>query len=361
MAAFPSTLLRRARSAPRWLVIGLALVVVASACADQTDTAADAASPDQIAADAGADGAETTASADPEAGDPATDGSTGAEPEPAADADPAETGGDPAADTDTDTDAADADPAADTDGGDQALIGSIFVDGCQTDPQPITVLGIEFAPLDPAVEAEIGQSLAQQILDTSVVSNDPERNALLDALLADVVPADRPFEYDVYLVETTEINAFALPGGQIFFTTALMDFMETEDQLAFIMAHEVAHIVCRHGAEQIERQALAIGAIESLAGDEMTAEAIYLAYGDSIVNALQLLVYSRDDEREADLVALDLLQAAGRSTDGAASSLELLLALEGDVEDRSTIEALFDTHPPTQERIDAINEALAEG
>ncbi len=124
------------------------------------------------------------------------------------------------------------------------------------------------------------------------------------------------------------------------------------------MGHEIAHVHCRHTAHEIERVAMVAAAANALLGTDLDAQDIYADAAGAAIADLASLSFSRGDERQADLASLDLLDAAGRPLEAAADALRRLTSLEGTYQpDR--IDVLLSTHPPTQERVDTVEAAIA--
>jgi len=118
-------------------------------------------------------------------------------------------------------------------------------------------------------------------------------------------------KYTFHVVDSPDINAFALPGGQIFVLRGLINFAESESELAMIVGHEIAHALQEHGRERVGKQRLAqIGTVIASIGGAL------LGFGDlggqvaSGAAQLTLLKYGRDDETEADVIGLDLAARA---------------------------------------------------
>jgi len=215
---------------------------------------------------------------------------------------------------------------------------------------------IRIEPLSIADEEEIGRDIDELVFEQYPVANDPSAQAMLDGLLTAIIPDDGR-NYRVTLVQSEEVNAFAVVGGSVYFTTAITDLLN-ESELAFVMAHEVAHINCRHTAQAFERQALASSTIEATLGTEI-ADDWFNSPELQLVDQLLAPQFSRDDERDADLFALELLRRVGLSTDGAADALRQLQAVEPN-QQQSAFDQLFSSHPPTAERIAAIEAELAD-
>lgn len=214
---------------------------------------------------------------------------------------------------------------------------------------------IEIEPLTREQEADLGREVDAEVLAWYAVADDPDTASMLDGLLDAVRPSDSDIEYHVQLLASDEVNAFAVPGGSIYFTTAIVDLM-TEDELAFVMGHEIAHVECRHSAHQIEREALVVAAAEALIGSEIDVEELYASTVGQTVAYFGSLSFSREDESEADLVALDLMEPAGIPLSAAADALTTLMSIEPPL-DTGPLGDLLSTHPATADRIDAVEAA----
>jgi beta-barrel assembly-enhancing protease len=170
---------------------------------------------------------------------------------------------------------------------------------------------------------------------------------------------DYPYDFHL-LADAKTVNAFALPGGQIFITRALYDRLQTEGQLAGVLGHEIGHVLGRHSAQQMAKAELLqglVGAATVAASDTtMGARSAQVASG-MVANMLQLK-YGRDDELEADLIGLRLMYSAGydpRSLIGVMKILEQ--ASGGSGRDRPDF---MSTHPSPGNRIARIEGILQQ-
>ncbi len=228
------------------------------------------------------------------------------------------------------------------------------VDCDVAEPPVIPGLDISVDSMSRAQETAIGESYLAEVLAYYPASSDSATESDLQDLLDELAPTIDGIDFDVTLLDSSEVNAFALPGGSLFFTTAIVDVLD-DDELAFVMAHEIAHVECRHSAQQLEREALAVAAVEAVLGDAVDADSLYESTTGQGVAFLANLSFSRADEQEADLRALDLMEHAGRSTGAAAGALRVLL--DYTVEPASDMEVWLSTHPPTAERIENVEAA----
>ncbi len=166
----------------------------------------------------------------------------------------------------------------------------------------------------------------------------------------------QPFKYRFYAIKEDSYNAFASPAGHIFINSGLIEAMESEEELAGVISHEIAHVHLRHISQKIELSKK-IG-IATLAG--MVAGVLLgsgeVALGTAAAGQTAALAYSRDDEAEADQVGLEYLNRAGYSSKG------LLLVLKK-MRDKQWISSnqiptYLQTHPASESRMANIDRWL---
>lgn len=176
-------------------------------------------------------------------------------------------------------------------------------------------------------EIALGESVAKKVEEEFHVIRDPELLEQLDRVAPRIAAvADRKdLSYRFTIVEMPEEdqpNAFALPGGPIYVTQALMELVKSDDELASVLAHEVGHIVAKHTVKRIQGavglQALQILAVGSGAVDARTSAGMNLAF------ASLLLEYSQADELEADRLSARYLKRAGYHPSAAVTFMERL-------------------------------------
>lgn len=212
--------------------------------------------------------------------------------------------------------------------------------------------------LTPQQEIQLGQQGRSEVLqefgglyDGAALQN------YVDQVGAEVVSESAaeqlPYPYEFHVVDAPDtVNAFALPGGQVFITTAMLAQLNSEAQLAGVLAHEVAHVVARHGAEQLARQQLGAALVNAIAistSGEDPGSGRQAALIAQAVNQLIGLQYSREDELESDRLGFEFLTAAGYNPEGL---IELMQILE-----RSGQESppeFLSTHPYPDSRIDQL-------
>ncbi len=161
------------------------------------------------------------------------------------------------------------------------------------------------------------------------------------------------------LADQQTINAFALPGGPLFITEALLGRMETEGQLAAVMAHEISHVVARHSAEHIAKSQLLnglSGAVVLASYDPNNPESQGTAQVAAMVSQLVNLSFGRDDELESDRLGVRFMAQAGYDPRSMLKTMEVIAAAGGD----SRPPEFFSTHPNPENRLDRIEEAIQE-
>lgn len=202
-------------------------------------------------------------------------------------------------------------------------------------------------------ERELGDELAQELNEDLPIVETPAVHDYINRLghsISAVADRREAVDYTFYVVNGPDVNAFAVPGGHIYIYRGLIERAEEMSELAGVLAHEVGHVVERHGIEQWQRAqqaqmglAVVYGVI--LGRDPGAAEQVAVQVGAAGVFA----GYSREAEREADEVAIGYLVDAGIHPIGLVSFFETLL----DERDRDPgrVEQFFATHPATRERI----------
>ncbi|MDY6783073.1 MAG: M48 family metallopeptidase [Cyanobacteriota bacterium] len=166
-----------------------------------------------------------------------------------------------------------------------------------------------------------------------------------------------PFEFHL-LNDPRTINAFALPGGQVFITAALLSRFNTEAQLAGVLGHEIGHVVGRHGAEQLAKQQLGAALVNSVgiaASDtpESARQATILARA---VNELLNLKYGREDELESDRLGFQFMTEAGYNPEGIVEVMQILQSARSGGQPPE----FLSTHPNPGNRVERLKAMLAQ-
>ena len=169
-----------------------------------------------------------------------------------------------------------------------------------------------------------------------------------------------PYTYNFYLLRDPKvINAFALPGGQVFITAALLQRLSSEAQLAGVLGHEVGHVVGRHGAEHLAKQQLGqslVTAVGVAASDDRGGgqNAAVLAQA---VNQLVGLQYGREDELESDRLGLGFMAEAGYDPRGILELMQILGASRGKGGQQPEF---FSSHPNPDNRLQRLQELITK-
>jgi predicted Zn-dependent protease len=208
-------------------------------------------------------------------------------------------------------------------------------------------------------EIQIGEAVSAQIDKQLPILDDAALTAYVDYLGQKIAgSSQRPnLHYHFKIVNSPEVNAFALPGGFIYINRGILDAAENESELVSVISHEVNHVVNRHGANRLSRVEIVKRIVESNVGplQSKQVQAIIEAVGGPIVAFVQLK-FSRDEEREADLLGLYNMYMAGWNPEGMATFFAKLRAMEKT--QPTLLDELLSTHPATAEREEMIRAEL---
>lgn len=196
-------------------------------------------------------------------------------------------------------------------------------------------------------EVAIGQSMAAEIAATEQELADPEWQNYLNRVGQSIVAVcdRRDITYQFRVIESDQINAFAAPGGYIYFYTGLLRMMDNEAELAAVMAHEISHVVARHGIKRLQAALGVAVAYELVMGDD-SGETLQAAV--SVGMGLLFASYSRGNERQADEYGMTYMVRAGYDP-SAMETMFTKLAESGT--ETNAFEQLISSHPEAQERI----------
>jgi predicted Zn-dependent protease len=168
------------------------------------------------------------------------------------------------------------------------------------------------------------------------------------------------YPYSFSIANYREINAFALPGGPVWVNRGAIEAAGTEAQLAGVIAHEIAHISQRHAATQLSNAMvtnLGLSLLGALLGNSGGASAANIAA--RYVASGAFLKFSRDDEREADRVGVQIMARAGWDPHG---MIELMQTIrEQERRDPSSVEVFFSNHPSPKDRVALLAQVVPKG
>lgn len=218
----------------------------------------------------------------------------------------------------------------------------------------IVLLGCSTAPLTIDEERKLGAEVEKEARQQLRFLRDEVVVDYVADLGADLlrVMGPQPLDYDFFVVEDEELNAFAAPGGNVYVHTGLILQARNVSELVGVMGHEIGHVYHRHVAENYRRQRntgvaqqLGVLAAGVLAGGA-AAQAANLVTGLGAMAYLNQ--FSRDAEREADAFAVEILPRAGYDPTGLVTFFGTLIQKYGDTGD-----SFLSSHPATQERIES--------
>jgi len=207
--------------------------------------------------------------------------------------------------------------------------------GLQSAPQMIAEMGGE-------VKGTQADALVRQIGNELVASTEAAKT-----------PYAQQFNFHL-LNDPNTVNAFALPGGQIFITTGLLSRLENKDQLAGVLGHEIGHVVARHSAEKMAQMELAqglTGAVTMATYDPSNPNSGYIA--QSVANMLQLK-YGRSQELQSDELGVLLMLQAGYDPEQLIGVMEILKQASGG----QKVPEFQSSHPDPENRKEHIRAAI---
>lgn len=216
-------------------------------------------------------------------------------------------------------------------------------------PDEEIALGLQAAPsMSSEYGGESSNTADQQLVDR-----------IGGGIVAKSAAHTTPYKFDFHvLADDNTINAFALPGGQVFITNALLHRLKTEGQLAGVLGHEIGHVVARHSAEHIAKQQLTQGltgaaAIAMYDPDDPSSRnsAAVAAMIGSLVN----MRFGRQDELESDRLGVRFMSESGYDPRAMIGVMNVLKQAS-----KHGTPEFFSTHPNPENRISMINQAIDE-
>jgi predicted Zn-dependent protease len=217
--------------------------------------------------------------------------------------------------------------------------------------------GVNFYSLEH--EIALGKSLAQEVERSSKLIDDPVVTEYVNRVGQNLVRnSDARVPFTIKVIDSDEVNAFALPGGFFYVNSGLILRAQEESELAGVMAHEISHVCARHGTKNATKgQAMQLAMIPLM----LLGPGGWAGYGiyeaASLAIPVTYLKFSRDAEREADYLGLQYMYKAGYDPNSYVTFFE---RLQADEKRRpGTIPKVFSTHPPTPERIENSQKEIA--
>jgi len=203
----------------------------------------------------------------------------------------------------------------------------------------------------PEMEQQFGGLSQDQALQAKVTD-------LGNAVVKGSDAGKSPYQFEFHvLADQKTINAFALPGGQVFITEALMKLLQTDGELAGVLSHEIFHVVGRHSAEQAARQQLSdglTGAAVMATYDPNDPSSTGSAQVAQLISQMVGMSYGRDDELEADNQGVHYMAQSGYDPQAMVSVMQKLEQASNGQEPPE----FFSTHPSPEHRIEKIQEQI---
>ncbi len=216
--------------------------------------------------------------------------------------------------------------------------------------------GMNFYSLEK--EIALGKQMAQEVERQAKIVDDPVIAEYVNRVGQNLVRnSDAKVPFTIKVVESEEVNAFALPGGFFFVNTGLLLKADNEAELAGVMAHEIAHVAARHGTRQATRGELVnYASLPLIFMGGWTGYALYQGAGAII--PLGFLRFSRAFESEADMLGLQYMYKAGYDPTAFVDFFEKIESLEK--RKPGTLAKVFSTHPMTDDRIRTVQQNIGE-
>lgn len=243
-----------------------------------------------------------------------------------------------------------------------ALIGGLRY-SCQRQKNPITG-EMQHVAMSPGQEIALGLHSAREMIaqhggEVRDRVLEPYVESVGQKLVRRSPKGGAPYRFDFHvLADSRTINAFALPGGQVFITTALLGRMRSEAQLAAVLGHEIGHVIARHGAQHLAKQQLGSMLVTAVGIGTYDPDRRYSGQAAAVLaqatNQLLNLRYGREDELESDRYGLELLRDSGYDP---RAIIELMRILEEAGGGGRQVEFLS-THPNPGNRIGRLREQI---
>ena len=231
----------------------------------------------------------------------------------------------------------------------------LFLSGCVATEYNLATNKEETLLFDTEKEIKVGDSISRQLEAKYKIVTDIDINERVQKIAERIVEVcDRnDVVYIVKVIEGKDLNAVSLPGGYIYLFKGMVDKIKTDDALAGVVAHEVGHITARHA---MKRMQASYGAtvLQVLAGASGRGD---ILSGVNIMLASVFMAYSRQDEFEADRLAVKYTEKAGYDPKGMLAVIDLLREEQKKAPRRQLI--LFRTHPYLNERRAALNREIS--
>lgn len=224
----------------------------------------------------------------------------------------------------------------------------------------LTTSATACATISTQQEVQMGQQYAQQINAQLPIVEDAEVNRYINVLGDSIAKLsdNRNLDWHFFIVNTDEVNAFAVPGGFIYVNRGLIERADKMDQLAGVLGHEIGHVINRHTVKQMQKQqeanvGVTLACILTNVCNSQASQAAINVAGSAL-----FAKFSRQDETEADEVGVQYVTRAGIDPRGIPEMFRKLLDERQSAP--SALEAWFSTHPTEESRITDTNALIAK-
>jgi predicted Zn-dependent protease len=223
------------------------------------------------------------------------------------------------------------------------------------------VVGLTACGVSTQQEIEMGAQYSEQINAQLPIVGDPELNRYINVLgdsIARLTERDDIPDWKFYIVDSKEVNAFAVPGGYIYVNRGLIERTQRMDQLAGVLGHEIGHVVKRHSIKQMQQQqganiGVTLACVLTSVCNSQAGQAAIQVGGTAL-----FAKFSRGDETEADVEGIKNVIRAGISPNGIPEMFQIL------INERQSnpggVESWFATHPLEEDRIAETRRIIAE-
>jgi len=219
----------------------------------------------------------------------------------------------------------------------------LFIAGMTLYGPPMADFFLRYVPT--TIDEKIGELAESQLVDDITLCGDEEAERALNKILQRLLEnVDTPFTFRVDIGQDDTVNAFALPGGHIVLYGGLIDEAETPEELAGVLAHEMAHVIKRHGVASLAKQLGLQAILLAATGDTNSV----INFGHTLLS----MSMSRSQEAEADAVGAEMLAKAGISVKGLQAFFARIAKNQSDY----GVLNLLSTHPHGEDRANALTD-----